>query len=591
MTEPRPVLEERRERRRAAVRSLERRDARIALGRLVAFAAVVAVGVSAVVLHRLDAFWIVLPSAAFAGLAIAHDRSLRALARARRAVLFHEAALRRLGEDWRGTGDGGDRYAIAEHPYALDLDLFGKGSLFELLCVARTRGGADALARWLLEPAQAPEVRARQRAVAELTPRLDLREDVAVLGEDVRAEVDPERLSAWAEAPRVLPPWLALAAAGLSAVTVLALVGWLAEVIRAVRLRDGARRRVAPAALDPRTDPTGSSAAWSAPARSCSSWRRCSPGWSGSRSRTNVCARCKARSGRAGPGHPGGSARSAGSSSVPAWADNQLFAPFGFMLLWRAQGAVAVERWRAAHGHAVRHWLAAVAELEALSCLAGYAFLFPEDPFPEIEERGALLEAEGLRHPLLARCVPNDLRLGPATQLVVVSGSNMSGKSTLLRTVGANAVLALAGAPVRARRLRISPLQPGATLRIQDSLAEGKSRFWAEITRLRALLDRAAGPVPVLFLLDELLAGTNSRDRRIGAEAVLRALVARGGIGIVTTHDLALSEVATALGTASNVHFEDEVRGGEVTFDFRLRPGVVTHSNAIALMRAVGLDV
>jgi DNA mismatch repair ATPase MutS len=167
----------------------------------------------------------------------------------------------------------------------------------------------------------------------------------------------------------------------------------------------------------------------------------------------------------------------------------------------------------------------------------------------------------------------------------------MSGKSTLLRTVGVNAVLALAGAPVRARRLRLSPLQAGATLRIQDSLAEGRSRFWAEITRLRALMDLAVRERAVLFLLDELLAGTNSRDRRAGAEALLRALVARGAIGLVTTHDLALSELAPALGEAGNCHFEDEVRGDQVIFDYRLRTGVVTHSNALALMRAVGLEV
>jgi len=275
------------------------------------------------------------------------------------------------------------------------------------------------------------------------------------------------------------------------------------------------------------------------------------------------------------------------------WAHNQLFAPVAFLLLWKVQAALAIERWRAAHGREVRAWIAAAAELEALAAIAGHAFLHPDDPFPEVVEGDGLYEAEGVGHPLLpaARCVRNDVRLGPEVRLLVVSGSNMSGKSTLLRTVGANAVLALAGGPVRARRLRLSPLQPGATLRIQDSLAEGRSRFWAEITRLRQLMDLAAGPTPVLFLLDELLAGTNSRDRRIGAEAVLRALLGRGAIGLVTTHDLALSEVAAALGAAANAHFEDEVHGSEVVFDYRLRPGVVTRSNALALMRAVGLEV
>jgi DNA mismatch repair ATPase MutS len=168
----------------------------------------------------------------------------------------------------------------------------------------------------------------------------------------------------------------------------------------------------------------------------------------------------------------------------------------------------------------------------------------------------------------------------------------MSGKSTFLRTVGVNAVLALAGAPVRAARLRLSPVAVGATLRIQDSLQAGRSRFYAEITRLRRIVDLARGPLPVLFLLDEVLHGTNSHDRRVGAEAVLRALLRQPTVGLVTTHDLALAEIAERLAPhAANVHFADHLEDGELRFDYRLRPGVVRHSNALALMRAVGLDI
>jgi DNA mismatch repair ATPase MutS len=177
-------------------------------------------------------------------------------------------------------------------------------------------------------------------------------------------------------------------------------------------------------------------------------------------------------------------------------------------------------------------------------------------------------------------------------RLLVVSGSNMSGKSTLLRTVGVNAVLALAGAPVRARHLRISPLVVGATLRIQDSLQAGRSRFFAEITRVRQLVDLARGPIPLLFLLDEIFGGTNSHDRRLGAEAVVRSLVNYGAIGLVTTHDLALTHIVDLLAPrAANVHFEDHFENGNITFDYRMRPDVVQKSNALALMRAVGLEV
>jgi DNA mismatch repair ATPase MutS len=175
----------------------------------------------------------------------------------------------------------------------------------------------------------------------------------------------------------------------------------------------------------------------------------------------------------------------------------------------------------------------------------------------------------------------------------MVSGSNMSGKSTLLRTVGINAVLALAGAPVRATRLRISPLVVGGTLRIQDSLQAGRSRFYAEITRLRQLLDLAkAAPPPLLFLLDEILHGTNSHDRRLGAEAVVRSLLDHGAFGLVTTHDLALTHLVDLFAPhAANTHFADHLENGQILFDYRMRPGIVEHGNALALMRAVGLEV
>jgi DNA mismatch repair ATPase MutS len=168
----------------------------------------------------------------------------------------------------------------------------------------------------------------------------------------------------------------------------------------------------------------------------------------------------------------------------------------------------------------------------------------------------------------------------------------MSGKSTLLRTVGVNVVLALAGATVRAERMRLSPLSIGATLRILDSLSDGKSRFYAEISRLKQLMDMTGGEVPLLFLLDEILHGTNSHDRQIGAEALVRSLLDTGAVGLVTTHDLALAEAADALAPRGrNVHFEDQLVDGELHFDYRLRDGVVTKSNALDLMRSVGLRV
>jgi DNA mismatch repair ATPase MutS len=278
------------------------------------------------------------------------------------------------------------------------------------------------------------------------------------------------------------------------------------------------------------------------------------------------------------------------------WQHNLIFLIVSLPFLWGTHLAWAIESWRARHGGHIRAWLDAVAEMEALSSLSAFRFEHPRDPFPSIvtDHASALFDGSDLGHPLIphARCVRNDVQLNENHTLLVVSGSNMSGKSTLLRTVGINAVLAQAGAPVRAASLRLSPLRVGATLRIQDSLQEGRSRFYAEITRVRALADLAHGDTPLLFLLDELFHGTNSHDRLVGASGVLRSLLARGAIGLVTTHDLALTSIARALAPrAVNVHFEDWFEGSEIHFDYRMKPGPVTRSNAIALMRAVGLDV
>ncbi len=257
-------------------------------------------------------------------------------------------------------------------------------------------------------------------------------------------------------------------------------------------------------------------------------------------------------------------------------SDNLLVRVLNLPLLYSLQVAFAAEAWRREHGQAVRQWLKAIGEIEALLSLANYSYERPEDSFPQFATEGPRFMAEDLGHPLIpaATCVRNSLTLDAETRVLFISGSNMSGKSTLLRAVGINVVLAMAGGPVRARRLQLAAVQVGASIRINDSLQEGSSRFQAEITRLRQIFDLAAHGMPVLFLLDELLQGTNSKDRRIGAEGILRALVKRNDIGLVTTHDLALTEIADGLsGKLKNVHFQEEIEQGVMRFDYRLRPG------------------
>jgi hypothetical protein len=573
----------------------DRRDQLVAWARLAAFAVAFAVGWLAFVSRALSPTWLLAPVAAFGVLAILHARVFSARSRARRAIAFHERALARLEGRFAGTGTAGDAFADPEHPYAQDLDLFGTGSMFELLCAARTRAGEERLAAWLLAPAPPETIRARQRAVATLAPRLDLREDVAVLGDDVRAGVDAEALAKWGEEPPLVEPWLLPASLALGTAAVLAAAAWaagLAGPIPFVVVLLG-EWGFARSLRDPIVRALGGVA------RPANELEVLALLLARLEREPLEDARVQALQRALDGAHAPASARIGRLVRTVArmeWARNQFFAPFAFTLAWTPLHAALVERWRRASGPRIREWLDAAAELEALSSLAGYAYEHPDDPFPEILDhdpsRLARIDGEGLRHPLLQDAVPNAIRLGDgAPQVLLVSGSNMSGKSTYLRTVGVNVVLALAGAPVRATRLALTPVHSGATLRIQDSLQAGRSRFYAEITRLKDLADLADRPIPLLFLLDEILHGTNSHDRRIGAEALIRGLVAKGAIGLVTTHDLALTDLAGADGALANAHFEDQVRDGEIAFDYRLRPGVVTHSNAIALMRAVGLRV
>jgi len=580
--------------RRHAVLSLARRERWLSHARLWVFLATLAGAWFVFFRAAASPLFLLPPALFFVFLVVRHDRTIQARRHSERAVAFYERGIARLEARWIGGGEPGERFLSGDHLYAVDLDVFGRGSLFELLCTARTRAGEDTLAAWLCAPAPAEEVRARQAAVAELAPRLDLREDLALLGEEVRAGLAPEALARWAVAP---PPSshraLRTAGAVLAVSALAALGGWLAGAWNALPF-------LAVLALEgslagaTRSQTTAIARGVERPCRDLALLGGLLARLEAERfaSQKLVSLRRTLDTGGVPP-----SRRVAQLRWFVDLLDarrNQIFAPLAALVLWATQLTRAIEAWRAECGRAVPQWLATVGEVEALCALAAFAYEHPEHPFPEILEAEALFESEGLGHPLLpaTRCVRNDLRLGGELRVLVVSGSNMSGKSTLLRSVGTNALLALAGAPVCAHRLRLSPLALGASIRIQDSLETGSSRFYAEITRMRRMIERATEGLPLLFLLDEILAGTNSHDRRIGAEAVVRGFVDRGAIGLVTTHDLALARIAEALAPrAANVHFEDQLQGGQMSFDFQLRPGVVQKSNALALMRAVGLDV
>lgn len=582
--------------RRASAERFERLHIRAGNLRLLVFLIAAAIAWGAFAKDALSPWWLAAPAAAFVALLVYHDRILRDRDRARRAVRYYERAVARVEDRWLGTGETGERFRDSKHPYAEDLDLFGKGSLFELLSTARTRVGEDTLAKWLLAPADAETVRERQAAVDELRSKLDLREDLALLGEEVRGQMHPDALAAWAEAAPVLTSRRArIVIAALSISIAVAALLWLVggpPAARAVLLglfainltvRWRFRRHTLHVAGG--IDEAERDLSLLARVLSCLEREQF-------RSPRLAQLRAKLQSDGSPPSRR--IARLHRLMELFDSRDHELMRFIGPPLLYDTQLAFAIEAWRVQSGRHVGAWLEAVGEFEALSALAGYAYEHPRDPFPEIVSTDACFDAEGLGHPLLAeeRCVRNDLKLGGPLRLLVVSGSNMSGKSTLLRSAGVAAVMALAGAPVRAARLQVSALSVGASIRTSDSLQDGKSRFYAEITRLRQLVDLAGGRYPLLFLIDELLNGTNSHDRRIGAGAVVRGLVDRGAIGLVTTHDLALTEIAEHLAPhGANVHFEDHLEDGRITFDYRMRPGVVQKSNALELMRSVGLDI
>jgi len=579
--------------RQARVAELERTHIRLGNLRLAILAVFVVIAWLAFAKHLFSAWWLSVPLLSFIFLAAHHSRILRRRTLAERAVKVYQSGLARIADKWSDLRRTGEEFSDPHHVYAADLDLFGPGSLFQLLSLARTRMGEATLACWLLSPATIEQVRARQEAVIELRDKLDLREDLAVLGEDAGIGVRPKSLLRWAESANLLTQrWLlvlsrVLAAAAIATAILWAFSGQAVPFVAVVAVESIVfyrLRRALNAVLHETEHAFENLDLISAMLARLEQESFTTP------LLKNLAESLTSH-------HKPGSiaiARLRKLVDLSMSRDNFFLRLLDIPLMYSVQVAVGVERWRREHGRAVRRWLDNIAQAESLLSLAGYSYEHPADPLPELVEGLPVFHAQELGHPLLSAlvCMRNDVALGGSTRVLMVSGSNMSGKSTLLRAVAINTVLALAGAPVRARHLRLTPLQVGASIRINDSLQEGNSRFYAEIKRLRQIYDLTDHPPPLLFLLDELLQGTNSQDRRIGAEGIVRALIQHGAIGLVSTHDLALTSIAVpGPDHVQNVHFEDELEEGHIKFDYRLRDGVVTKSNGLALMRSIGLDV
>lgn len=539
--------------------------------------------------------WIWIPILAFVSLVILHARCVRRLKQARQAEAYYRTSLDRLNDQWIDVRPTGEDYFDPQHMYAGDLDLLGRGSLFQLICSARTKLGEETLARWLLSPASTAEIKQRQQSVEELRHELDFREELELLEAESHSDIEQTHLAEWVQQPlTTIPSPLKWASMITGVFAALSVISWLlsysgiapicvaiiiqicllffigprihellnqtdevrnglsvlSDVLYLIEQRQFETPHLKAIVSALKTDGIP-------PSRSIAQLRRQIQG-------LNNCFR------------------------------NQFSAPLSTLLGIPFHYVYAIQRWLVHVGPHCPEWLSAVGEFEALCSLAGYAYEHPHDPFPDVvdPEAGPRFEGTDLGHPLipLNQVVRNDVTLNMENRLLMISGSNMSGKSTLMRTVGTNFVLAMTGAPVRATRLTVSPMQAGTAMRVQDSLQQGASLFYQSVARLSAVVHLADAPLPVLFLLDEILQGTNSHDRRIGAQSVIETLLERGSIGIVTTHDLALTEITAQFGEqAKNVHFEDQLVDGKMTFDYRMQPGIVEHSNALELMKMMGI--
>jgi hypothetical protein len=556
--------------------------------------AVAALGVFFLVrfVHELHGFgWVLATIVVYVILGVAHEGVLRRIRKIDGLIAYYERGMARLEDRWAGTGESGEQYIDEAHTYSRDLDLFGRGSMFELLCTFRTRAGQDTLAHWLLEPASPDVVRTRQSAVQELKDRAEFREELFTAGTRVRMGLRPELLSEWAERPfvsgsRTMAVWaIALATLWVAGVVVAFTnsIYWpvlLATFVNLIVNNNFVKR-------------LGSS---------ISGTEEATEDLDLLASVSRIIEKESFSTGRLLELERSLEARGIAASVAIRQLDRRTRAiehranllirfvdPF---LFYTVLCALWIESWRSRFGARIRTWIATVGEVESLAALSCYTFEHPNDAWPEFRDAGPHFEAEMLAHPLLPekQAVRNDVKLGDGLGLMILSGPNMSGKSTFVRGIGLNAVLAQCGAPVRARRLTLSRLAVGASICVLDSLQGGVSRFYAEIKRLKMISDLTRGPIPVLFLLDELLGGTNSHDRLQGSELLVRTFVEHGAIGLLTTHDLALTQIPESMnGQARNCHFDDHLEDGKLVFEFKLKEGIVQSSNALRLMESIGL--
>ena len=576
-------------------RKLEQR--RRALGYAVTGTAALLAVLAGMVLVQGSPGWpVALTAAVLLTLVSLWQRLRRPLTRVERLQALYREVLGRID----GTAPSiarGAQFSREKHPYERDLSILGEHSLFAHLPPARTDAGAAALAALLLDPTGAPSVLERQGSVQELAPDLNLRERIELLGPSALHGISADRVLAWARTPVIALP--------RSASVALLLVSSGFALLAPRRLHAPGRLAARPPKYrSPGRDRGRHHPASATPCRrSLSRPPTVSPPRSPCSAKPSHCLLQPRPPPRNSPASVPPSSRPPAASRLLAQLESRLSIVYERHQQWfllvsvlfaaGTQAAIALERWRARHGRALEQWIAAWAEFDALNALAAYAFEHPHHTFPTIDPTGpAHFEATGLRHPLLppAHAIGNTIALNQSTRFLLISGSNMSGKSTLLRAIGSAVVLAYAGAPIPCTAARLSMLRLCASITPQDSLAEARSRFLAELEQLHAMLRPDPATPPTLFLIDEILGGTNSADRLAAARSILRRLVAEDAIGALSTHDLALTPIADDPALhGRNCHMSSPDPADPLRFDFALRPGINTVSSAPALLRLLGL--
>ena len=524
----------------------------------------------------------------------------RVLARIEAAEAGRQVAVRaiaRIDRDWTTLPEVGGPAGLRldDHPYARDLDLFGHASLASWLGRAATPTGEDRLFGWLLAADQPDDVAIRQEAVDDLAPRAEWRETLAIEGLLGRAgEAELARFLAWAETGAPAIPWFTyrialVTTAAIWMLIVLQLIGvtdrewWLLPLTTGVVMSFNLARRMY-GVFDQASMGQRVLVRYSAMLAHV-----CKETWSAPEL-LRLLAEMRDRGGDA----PHLVTR---LSRLVEWSELRTAAallhfPIQALTLWDFHVLFAIERWRDAHGRHVRHWLDALGRVDALSILAALRYDYPEWTFARIDPSARRFVATGLGHPLIpdSRRVSNDVDVGPSGTVLLITGSNMSGKSTLLRAIGVNAVLAQAGAPACATSLQMPRSEVWSSIRIQDSLELGQSYFMAALARLKAIVDAAEHGHGPLYLLDEVLQGTNSAERAMAVRAIARHLLDAGAIGVMTSHDLSLAQEEPFASSARLQHFAEQIHAdGSMTFDYQLRPGLATSRNALRLMQLIGL--